>query len=76
MITIIYKKTYNNEYKRNNIWLKYKKYKEEKEEERNKYKSPQKKEDVKNVYKRIEDQTYEKDSYKIYNRSLKDDYKK
>ena len=27
----LYKKTYNNEYKRNNIWLKYEKYKEEKE---------------------------------------------
>ena len=71
------KKTYNNEYKRNNIWLKYGKHKEEKEEESNKYKykSPQKKEDDKNVYKRAEGQTYEKDSYKNYNRSLKDDKK-
>ena len=72
------KKTYNNEYRKNNIWLKYGKYNEEKEEESNKYKykSPQKKEDVKNVYKRTQDQKYEKDSYKNYNRSLKDDYKK
>ena len=34
------------------------------------------KENVKNVYKRTQDQRYEKDSYKNYNRRLKDDYKK
>ncbi len=32
------KKTYNNEYRKNNIWLKYGKYNQEKEEENNKNK--------------------------------------